>query len=359
MFRHLAALSIVSIVSVVLVGCQGAMSIKVRRPSSANLVDRGRVAVLPLETGPGVEAGAEELTFDVSSALRKAGVQLVDRAHLDKRLGELEIQRGASFDAETSARLGKSLGAVAMVTGRIEQYQGSVTREMQTIQDKQVEYVKGHGHLAVYLQVVDVETGEILHNDNYVSQPVITPLPVAAAGNDDTAALGALVSALSGNQGSTLTEAKILQDMRSEVTAEFVDDVVATTETIQMPLHANESIPELEQGNRAAGAGRWPLAIEKYEAALEKASASAPTDVGLIQFNLGVAYTFADQFAQATKSLDEALMAVPASFTEAVQSMQERLERRRSIVERLRERDKDSDGDNVGDAANAGSGSGS
>jgi Concanavalin A-like lectin/glucanases superfamily/Curli production assembly/transport component CsgG len=78
--------------------------------------DKLLVAVLPIKG----ESGDEDvLTEQLTTTLTNKGIPVVERALLDKVLTELVIQNSALFDEKTAQRIGKQLGATAVLTGQI------------------------------------------------------------------------------------------------------------------------------------------------------------------------------------------------------------------------------------------------
>lgn len=78
------------------------------------------VAVLPLQDTRGQKTGetvrrAEELTGE----LARRGVEVVERSRLDQVIGELVMQQGALFDDAQAQKLGRQLGATAVVVGSL------------------------------------------------------------------------------------------------------------------------------------------------------------------------------------------------------------------------------------------------
>jgi FlgO protein len=80
--------------------------------------DKLRIGVFPIEGGTDGETGkilAEQLTTTLTSK----GIPVVERALLDKVLAEQLLQNTVLFDEKTAQRIGKQVGATAVLTGRI------------------------------------------------------------------------------------------------------------------------------------------------------------------------------------------------------------------------------------------------
>ena len=99
-------------------------------------------AVLPLCDANGQEtAEGREFAESLTTELERNDVHVVERRLLDKVLRELSMQNSSGFDPLTAQRIGKQLGAYAVLTGTI--------------------VPKGKGYQAE-LRLLQVETGEVL-----------------------------------------------------------------------------------------------------------------------------------------------------------------------------------------------------
>jgi len=100
------------------------------------------IAILPLVTASNAETvGTKRIAEELTTGLVNRGVSVVERRLLNKVLSELGMQQSGLFDAEKAQKVGKQLGAYAIVMGTIAP----------------------RGNIAeAQLRVVRVETGEIL-----------------------------------------------------------------------------------------------------------------------------------------------------------------------------------------------------
>jgi TolB-like protein len=100
------------------------------------------VAVLPLVNHKGHETiGTKRIAEELITGLVNREISVVERRLLDKVLGELNLQQGGGFDAAKAQKVGKQLGAYAIVIG-------SVTPKAK--------------YAEAQLRLVRVETGEIM-----------------------------------------------------------------------------------------------------------------------------------------------------------------------------------------------------
>lgn len=101
-----------------------------------------RVAVFPLVDTEGNETtGGTALAEDLTTALVDKKVPVVERSLFDKAMKELVIQRTGLFDQKTAQRVGKQLGASAVLTGKVVARGRSAT---------------------AYVRLIDVESGRVL-----------------------------------------------------------------------------------------------------------------------------------------------------------------------------------------------------
>ncbi len=78
------------------------------------------VAILPLVNDDGSEtAGTRRLAEQLTTGLVNCGVSVVERRLLDQVMGELGLQQVGGFDATKAQRVGRQLGAYAIVMGTV------------------------------------------------------------------------------------------------------------------------------------------------------------------------------------------------------------------------------------------------
>ncbi len=119
------------------------------------------IAILPLVDLNGeIRAGGKKLGEDLTTGLIQGGVSVVERTLLAKVLVELGLQNTKVFDAEKMQKIGKQLGAFAILAGTLT--------------------ASGYGS-DVNLRLIRVETGEILFATR---QNGPTPGPVVGFGQD-------------------------------------------------------------------------------------------------------------------------------------------------------------------------------
>ncbi len=114
--------------------------------------NRPTVAVLPLknDTSEHVDSALDSLISDIETRLVNAGhVRVISMEQQPQLIEEIRRQYAGAFDPAQHARWGKQIGARYVVTGKV--YDAAERHE----DERRVQYF-------MFLQVLDVETGEIL-----------------------------------------------------------------------------------------------------------------------------------------------------------------------------------------------------
>lgn len=113
---------------------------------------RPAVAVIPMrnETSEHIDSALDALLSEVETRLVNAGhVRVISMEQQPKLVEEIKRQYSGAFDPSSVAKWGKQIGARYLVTGRVYN-----TDERQS-GERRVQYF-------LFMQVIDVETGEIL-----------------------------------------------------------------------------------------------------------------------------------------------------------------------------------------------------
>jgi TolB-like protein len=127
------------------------------------------VAVLPFRDLSGGKASVgEAIRETVTSDLKTlGGVRVVERAQLDRVLGEQHVQSAAEVDPATAARVGKLLGATLIAVGAYQQAQSDVRLTARFVAVETGEIVgtaKVDGRASDFLRLQDKVTAELLRS---------------------------------------------------------------------------------------------------------------------------------------------------------------------------------------------------
>jgi TolB-like protein len=127
------------------------------------------VAVLPFRDLSGGKASVgEAIRETVTSDLKTlGGVRVVERAQLDRVLGEQHLQGATEVDPATAARVGKLLGATLIAVGAYQEAQSDVRLTARFVAVETGEIVgtaKVDGRAADFLRLQDKVTAELLRS---------------------------------------------------------------------------------------------------------------------------------------------------------------------------------------------------
>ncbi|HEX6839208.1 MAG TPA: CsgG/HfaB family protein [Polyangia bacterium] len=127
------------------------------------------VAVLPFRDLSGGKASVgEAIRETVTSDLKTlGGVRVVERAQLDKVLGEQHLQGAGEVDVATAARVGKLLGATLIAVGAYQQASADVRLTARFVQVETGEIVgtaKVDGRASDFFRLQDKVTAELLRS---------------------------------------------------------------------------------------------------------------------------------------------------------------------------------------------------
>lgn len=132
------------------------------------------VAVLPFrdlsgQKGAVGEAIRETVTTDLKQL---GGVRVVERAQLDRVLGEQHLREAGEVDPATAARLGKLLGATLIAVGAYQEAARDVRLTARFVEVETGEVVgtaKVDGHASDFLRLQDKVTAELLRSAGLAS----------------------------------------------------------------------------------------------------------------------------------------------------------------------------------------------
>lgn len=125
------------------------------------------VAVMPFRDLSGAKASiGEAIRETVTTDLKEiSGLKVIERGSLDKVLAEQKLQGTTDFDVQTSARLGKLLGATLIVTGAYQKASPTVRLTARFVKVETGEIVgtaKVDGSSSDFLSLQDKVTAELL-----------------------------------------------------------------------------------------------------------------------------------------------------------------------------------------------------
>jgi len=148
-----------------LAGCGGARTKGVEyAPAEKVTGPRLRVAVVEFEnkTAYGARLGTASADILVTELAKTDRFILVERAKLDKILAEQKLGLSGAIDSDTVAKMGKLLGAAAIVTGAVSEFGVKTRGSDYLITESKRQYAEA----VVDVRIIDAETGQILHAES-------------------------------------------------------------------------------------------------------------------------------------------------------------------------------------------------
>ncbi|NVM23187.1 MAG: hypothetical protein HWN68_15555 [Desulfobacterales bacterium] len=275
------------VVMLILTGCAPSILVPVTRPAEVNLRGLNRIAIGEI-TGTGGQEIAGVLT---SKLFESANFEVLDRANLDRILKEQSVSLSGAMDEETVAKIGKLVGAAALIFGNVatHSYQLKKWREDSWTSKSgtryQAHWKTGTATVKLSFQVVSLTTGKILAAKTITKQAERSTRENNRWPEDP-------------DKESAMNEAA-----DGAVTG-FVKMIAPYTEHVKVKFARKDSdLPELERGVNFARAGRWSDAVTQFKAATEK----DPAHEGA-WWNLGLAYEYSFVFDKAEEAFNKANM---------------------------------------------------
>ena len=121
-----------------------------------------RLAVLPFQDGPGTYAqnSGNAVTGFVTSELAKCDkYRVLERSRLKTVIDEQDLQVSGIMDQDTAIKVGKVLGADAVVLGSVTQYDMDKTQVYVHV----IPIVSREYNVGAAIRMIDVNTGEVIY----------------------------------------------------------------------------------------------------------------------------------------------------------------------------------------------------
>ncbi|MEM7234375.1 MAG: CsgG/HfaB family protein, partial [Planctomycetota bacterium] len=242
----------------------------------------------------------------------------IDRVGATARSVELERLTGVMFDRETMVSLGRQAGARALIYGRVSSYEYSVEKKpWQDTQGKQHIEEIGRGHVSVFIQIAEVETGQVLDAFTYDKN--------VQASRGGLGLFGIITR-------DNIEKNTLLSTARKAIANDFIRRVVPYFENVPIRLYVNKDFPQLSQGNAKASLGNWNDAKDLYNASLGRMTGQLAENRYMALYNRAVAEKYLNEFDAAKKSFEEAY---GLTRDANIKTQLEMVEERRKAYERL------------------------
>lgn len=146
-----------------IVGCAPHAKIPITRPADINLSKYKKIVVSRLDGNLGDQFG-DLLT---SKLFEANTYEVLDRENLDRVMTEHRFNLSGMVDSSTAVKMGKFLGASALVSGNVNYKYKIITSASEGYRDKHGNYHRsfhkeGTATVVANLRVIDLETGKIL-----------------------------------------------------------------------------------------------------------------------------------------------------------------------------------------------------
>jgi hypothetical protein len=282
-------------------GCTPSVKVIRLRPAEINLSEYKKIAVGRVR-GEGGEEIASLLETTLAGSRR---FEVVDRRMLEGIMREQDLSMPDSFDAKSSARLGRKMGSSALVQGRVtrHEYYEDLSKEKTTCTTNGITHscmsytLTGNWYLNAQLSVVDVITGRILVTKTYNRSFQNTS------------------SSTGSRPQTTWDPGEEFTSLSEDIVGEFMKQIAPWGEEVRVYLYAAESLPTLETGIGYAKQGSWPQAIEQFTKACNTADnfpAIQTKDRAYAHYDLGIALGYSGtDYDQAIAEIRKAVELYP------------------------------------------------
>jgi tetratricopeptide (TPR) repeat protein len=251
----------------------------------------------------------------------KTAFQVMHRREIDRALDEIRDRHGADWDKRTMEVLDRWRTAQIVLNGHMVQH--GVHEEVcdepgvdRLGQPCVVRVRRCTAVVRVALQAGDVEGKRVF---------------------DDTMLEGTSSARTRADRGydpPPIDHVQLLAAARDAIVERYLQRVLPHQVWVDVALYQDGDFPDLQVGNGYAETGNWPMAIEAYQRALQAMTGEFAEYRHKALFNLGVAYEFTDQFAEARKALQEAYAIGRDSM---ILAELQRVDGREQEVQRLRQ----------------------
>jgi curli biogenesis system outer membrane secretion channel CsgG len=177
---------VIFILSVFFVGCSQKVTIKALQPAEiGQMALKKKIAITPFKNDTVGLSGIIEAKLASYKVDGKNFFTVVSRKDLNKVINEQKLQSSELFDETTSARIGKMIGAQALISGEVAD---ASANSSYYLQDKQrcIQYYKDGGcarwrfykvkcnvvkaNVSANINVIDIQTGSIIYADTMSRQ---------------------------------------------------------------------------------------------------------------------------------------------------------------------------------------------
>lgn len=287
-------------------------------PAQKNLSQYQRLAMIEFD-GRGGDRVRSELEAKLLDA-KINGVPyftLVSRDRLDKVLQEQSKGQSVRFDDRSTVTIGKLLGADALVTGVVTEYNSDEKRDID--RREHTEGKKENKRTVVETYYCASREARVRADVKFIdakTAAVVAVVPLSGTASDGGCMKGGYPDTASADALFDKAMSKMGNELRILIAPH---DVVRSVKLRTKDKGVSEG---LKRGADYAESGGWDMAIEEWEQALQEKPDSAPA-----HYNLGVAREAMGQLEQAREHYKKAARIDPDKlYVGAVTAINQRLQ---------------------------------
>jgi len=269
-------------VAVVLLSCAPSARIPVLKPAEINLRGIDKIAIGDVQGNIGSSV-ADLLT---SRLFESDQFDVVDRSNLSRIMKEHELNMSGAVDTDTAVKIGRLVGASALIVGNANVKYDLKRWKKKPWQDKEGKWhqsynVKGTAKVNSTLKVIGLTTGKVLAVKSISKE----------AGDSDWK---------NNEWPQDPDRDAIISSAVNSMIDTFMKMIAPYTVYVNVKFEKSK-LPESEAGTNFAKQGQWEDALEQFKSAKDK----NPT-VPCAWYNLGLAYEYNFMFRKAIEAFKEA-----------------------------------------------------
>jgi TolB-like protein len=176
----------------------GDLDVELRVGDTVELASQGKaIAVLPfVDLNGDVRAGGKKLGEDLTTGLVQGGLSVVERTLLAKVLIELGLQNTKAFDADKAQKIGKQVGAYAILIGTLSAsgYRSDGNFRLVKVETGEILFATRQSGPALG-GIVSPGLDVIIVPGNATGPSAVAPAPSPSSGLDPLASTGGIAAA--------------------------------------------------------------------------------------------------------------------------------------------------------------------
>ena len=296
-----------------LTGCAQKVQIKALAPAEVGeMASKKKVAVASFKHDKVGLSGNIEAQIAKKQLDKKRYFTVLSRKDMNKIIAEQKLQSSDSMDSSTSARVGKLLGAQAIIAGEVtdssaqsDKYQEAREKCISRYKNGECARIKHYkvtcnttqASVSANINIIDVENGSIIYADTF------TKSYNADSCKDNKASLGFVT--MTSAPGKIMSKKQAIQKLTNDIASEFVYKLtpkyiyfkVGIFEEIELETATDKQKKNLEVSLQYVKAGR----MDKAKKILVKLLDELKGQSYAVAYDLGVVNEATGKFDEAKK----------------------------------------------------------